>query len=105
LTYIRKVLSVIAVIIAALLVPGLIVSVREISSQRQTGLGVVVGGLFSPIFWLLAVGFFALFFLASRISNRTARILLFWTPALAITIFGFCLFFLFAYAWFHFKHG
>ena len=109
MTYIRGVLSAVAAIHAALLATGLIASVREISSQRQTGFGAVAGGLseafFSPRFWLLAAAFVALFFSASRIGNRPLRILLFWTPALAITTFGLCLFFLLAYAWIHFKHG
>jgi hypothetical protein len=50
LTYIREVLSVIAAITAALLAPGLIASVREISSQRQTGFGVVAGAVLESFF-------------------------------------------------------
>jgi len=108
-TYLRGALSAIAAIFAVLLGAGLITSLREISSERRTGLGAVAGGLteslLSPIFWLLAAAFFALFFVAGRIVNRPLRILLFWIPALVITTVGFSLIFLFAYAWLHFKRG
>jgi len=108
-TYLRAGLSAIAAIFAALLGAGLITSFREISNERQTGLGAVAGvlpdSLLSPIFWLIVAAFFALFFVAGRIVNRLLRILVFWIPALVITTAGFSLIFLFAYAWLHFKRG
>jgi hypothetical protein len=88
---IRTLISAVASLIAAFLGPILI---WEISTQRQTGLGALVGGLVtaltSPKFWLLAVVLFAAFFGASRIGNRALRILLFWTPAVAMIAVALC---------------
>jgi hypothetical protein len=72
---------------------------REISSQKQTGLGAGVGPLLwaasSPFFWILVVLFFASFFAASRLKRKPLRISLFWIPTLllsTVSIVGLALF-------------
>jgi hypothetical protein len=104
-TTLRGVLSAVAAVFVALLGPGLVV----INKSKATGLAAVAGGflesLFSPLFWILAVSFFVLFFAASRLSSRPLRILLFWTPATAISVLGLGIVSLFAYLWTQFRKG
>ena len=101
MTTLRNVLSGLAAIFVALLGPGLILALRGMNDSKATGIGVVGGALLesliSPLFWILALGFFALFFAASRLSSKPLRILLFWTPVTAISIFGLGLFSLFTF--------
>jgi len=72
-------------------------------------LAATAGGLseaiFSPLFWILAVSFFALFFTASRLRSNVLRVILFWTPTVIISTLGFGVFALFVYAWLHFRKG
>ncbi len=96
MAYVRGALSGVAAIFVALLGPGLLAALRDVS---------ILESLLSPLFWIVAVSFFTLFFAASRLSSKPLRILLFWTPALAISTLGFGLFVLFTYAWIHFKQG
>jgi hypothetical protein len=107
-TTLRGVLSAVAAIFVAL-GPGLIFALRGINNSKATGLAAVAGGflesLFSPLFWILAVSFFALFFAASRLSSKPLRILLFWTPVTAISTLGLGIFSLFTFAWIHFRRG
>ena len=109
MTTLRSVLSALAAILVALLGPGLVVALRNVSTSKATGLAATAGGLlgslFSPLFWILAVSFFALFFAASRVSSKLLRVLLFWTPVTAISILGLGIFSLFTYAWIHFRRG
>ena len=57
--------------------PGLIFTLRGINTQsnRLSGSG-VAGGFWKafslPLFWILAVSFFALFFAASRLQQQAA---------------------------------
>ena len=57
---------------------------RGINNSKATGMAAIARGLlesfFSPLFWILAISFFALFFAASRLSSKPMRILLSWTP-------------------------
>ena len=109
MTTLRGVLSAVAAIFVALLGPGLVFALRGINNSKATGLAVVAAGflesLFSPLFWILAVSFFALFFAASRLSSKPMRILLFWTPVTAISILGLGIFSLYIFAWIHFRRG
>ena len=99
----------VAAIFVALLGPGLVSALWGINSSKAIGLAAVAGvfleSLFSPLFWILAVSFFALFFAASRLSSRPLRILLFWTPVTAISIVGLGIFSLFTFVWIHFRRG
>ena len=75
----RGVLSAVAAILTALFGTALFVSFRGLSNSKAIGLAAVAGGLleslFSPLFWILAILFFALFFAASRLTSRPLRIL------------------------------
>ncbi|MFL6304009.1 MAG: hypothetical protein ACJ72H_10735 [Candidatus Sulfotelmatobacter sp.] len=105
----RGMLSALAAVFIGLLGPGLFFALRGISNSKATGLAAVVGGLlesvFSPLFWILAVLFFALFFATSRLSSKPLRVLLFWTPVTAISILGLGIFSLFTFLWLHFRRG
>jgi len=109
MTIVRGTLSALAAVLGGLLGTGLFFALRGINNSKATGLAAVAGGflesLFSPLFWILAVSLFALFFAASRLSSKPLRILLFWTPVTAISILGLGIFSLFAYAWIHFRRG
>src|SRR5260370_19200671 len=92
MNYVKGVLSGLAAIILAACVPGSWSVFRGISQEKATGLAVVAGGLaesgFSPLFWILSVLFFALFFAASRRKNKFLREFLFWLPTLTVSVFG-----------------
>ena len=107
MTSVRIVLSGLGAIFIALLGPWLVVGLRDINQQRATGLTAIAGGLliFSPLFWILAGSFFALFFTASRLSSKGLRIVLFWIPTVTISSLGLGLLSLFAYAWVHLTQG
>src|SRR5580692_709925 len=112
MAYLRVALSGVAAIFVAELAPffAILLSVRGLSSMSGQG---AVGfdpyslwaGIFSPWCWLIAVVFFALFFTASRLGNKVLRVLLFWTPTLAISTLGFGICALLTYAWMHFRKG
>jgi hypothetical protein len=106
-TTLRCVISAVAAIFVALLGPGLIAALWGINNTKATGLAAVAGGflegLSSPLFWILAVSFFALFFAAGRLSSKPLRIFLFWTPVTAISILGLGIFSLFTFAWMHIR--
>jgi hypothetical protein len=103
MTILRGTLSALAAVFVGLLGPGLFFALRGINNSKATGLAAVVAGFlesfFSPLFWILAVLFFALFFAASRLSSKPLRILLFWTPVTAISILGLGIFSLFTFLW------
>jgi hypothetical protein len=109
MTTLRGVLSGVAAVFVSLLGPGLVFALRGINNSKATGLAAVVGealeSLLSPLFWILAVSFFALFFAASRLSSKPLRIHLFWTPVTAISILGLGIFSLLTFAWIHFRRA
>jgi hypothetical protein len=102
----RGMLSALAGVFIGLLGPGLFFA---LNNSKATGLAAVVGGLlesvFFPLFWILAVLFFALFFAASRLSSKPLRVLLFWTPVTAISMLGLGIFSLFTPLWLHLRRG
>ncbi len=106
--YVKGILSGLAAIFLAESVPGRWSIFRGISEQKATGLGAVAGGLtrsaFSPLFWALAILFFSLFFLASRLGSKSLRIFLFWIPTLTISVLGTALVALFTYVFIHFRN-
>jgi hypothetical protein len=103
------VLSGVATLFVASVGSGLVISLRDLSQQKATGLGAVAGGfsasILSSLFWILAVLFFALFFAASRLSSKPLRIISFWTPVSVISAVGFGTFALLIHAWVHFRRG
>jgi hypothetical protein len=99
--YVRVVLSGVAAILVALLGPGLLIAMRSISQQGATGIAFSARGfreaMFSPVFWILAVLFFAAFYAAARLNSKALRVLLFWTPTVAACVVGLATLLLFAY--------
>ncbi len=107
--YARGALSIVAAIFAAIFVQEVVMTLRYASAEKATGLMAVAGGLIesllSPIFWLSAILFFVLFFAASGLGTKSLRILLFWVPSVALSIFGFGVVTLLAYVWIHFRRA
>lgn len=89
--YLKGILSGLGAIILAEILPGAWWLLRNASRSKPTGIaalwGSLLGSLFSPLFWALAILFFALFFWAGRSGNKPLRILVFWIPTLAATAF------------------
>jgi len=55
------------------------------------------------VFWTLAILFFALLFMASRLGNKVLRVLLFWIPTLTVLSFSIALAGLLTYLFIRFK--
>ena len=106
--YGKGILSGLAAIFLAESIPGRWSIFRGISEQKATGMGALAGGLtnsaFSPFFWALALLFFSLFFVASRLGNKILRVLLFWIPTLTVSVLGVALVALFTYVFIHFRN-
>ena len=102
MAYLRLTLSTLAAVIVALLGPTVVRAFQTVDSSRATGLAAVAGGalesFFTPLFWILAISLFALFFWASRLSSGPLRTLLFWIPVTTISALGCCIFAFFGYA-------
>src|SRR6266699_168733 len=81
--YVKGILSGLAAIILAECVPGPWSAFRGISQEKATGLAAIAGGLAESAFSAL---FFALFFAASRLSNKVLRVFLFWIPTLTVSV-------------------
>src|ERR1017187_2733868 len=108
MNYVQGHLCGLAAIILAECVPGSWSVFRGISQEKATGLAVVAGGLaesvFSPLFWILAVLFCALFFAASRLKNKLLRVFLFWIPTLTVSVFCIAIVALFTYLFIRVSH-
>ena len=106
MAYLRAAVSGVTAIFVALLVP-LFLLMAPIGFTKTIGFGAItatlVGSIASPWCWLIAAVSFALFFVASRLSSKVLRILLFWTPTLAILTVGLGIFALLTFSWMHFK--
>lgn len=90
MAYFKGVLSTLATLFLAVLIPMFWTAFRGISSQKATGLAVLAGGIvgsiFSPWFWILAVVFSVFFYFSSRFKNQALRILLFWIPTITVLV-------------------
>jgi hypothetical protein len=85
-----------------------VISIVQTSSKATGAAAVAVGALeslTSPLFWLIAISFFALFFAAGRLRNDTIRIFLFWIPVTLIGVFGVTLTALYLYLFLHIPKG
>jgi hypothetical protein len=106
--YFKGILSGFAAIFLAECVPGSWSVFRDISREKATGLAVLAGGLaesvFSPLFWIFAVLFFALFYAASRLRNNLLRVCLFWIPTLTVAVFCIAVVALYAYMFMRLRH-
>jgi hypothetical protein len=109
MAYIKGFLSGLAAIILAEFVPGIWWVLRGINGSKATGLGVVAAGLveslLSPLFWILSILLFALFFLASRLTQRSLRVILFWIPTLTASCVGVVIAALFTYLLVRFRNS
>lgn len=69
-----------------------------------TEIGVFVAAFSSPLLWMLAVLFAALFFAASRIGNTFLKTILFWIPTLVVSTLGVAISALLTYLFIRLKH-
>ena len=80
-----------------------------LSATKATGLaavvGLLVGSILSPRFWIIGVLLFGLFFAASRLGNKVLRVLLFWIPTLSVSCFTIAVVALIAYVLVRFGHS
>jgi hypothetical protein len=108
MSYFKIILSVLAAMSLALFGPGIWLTLREFGSSKTVGLGAVAGGLtealYSPLFWVVLILFFALFFGASRLGNKALRVLLFWIPTVFTSALGLLIGALFVYAITRYRH-
>ena len=92
MTYAKGCLTVLAAVILAAFVPSVISAFRSMSQDKAVGLAVIPASMLesivSPLFWLLAVTFFAMFFATGRLTSSVLRGLLFWFPTLFVSILG-----------------
>jgi hypothetical protein len=109
MAYVRLALSGLAAALLAALGPWFLFALKGMSEQRAIGVGAIAGGffvrVFSPWFWVLALSLFMLFYAASRLANRTLRIVLFWTPTVVLSTLGVAVISLFALLWIHSRSG
>jgi hypothetical protein len=92
MAYLGVALSGVAALFVAELAPFFVLALRMRAVTGTGGQGAVGFDLYSlrrgfvsPWCWLIAVVSFALFFMASRLSSKALRVLLFWVPTLAIS--------------------
>ena len=92
MTYAKSGLSVLAALMLAALVVGITTAFKDAGSDKAVGLAVIpammLESVFAPLFWLLAIGFFAVFFATGRLNNGLLRGLLFWSPAIFVSSLG-----------------
>jgi hypothetical protein len=109
MTFAKGALSVTASLSLGLIFPSIFSAFRGVAQEKATGAAAVAGALLeallSPMFWILTLACFALFFAASRLKNKALSVFLFWIPAVLFsTVGGFFLglyVFLFIVARFH----
>jgi hypothetical protein len=93
--------------LAAIFIAGSWSVFRGISQEKAIGLAAFVAelveGVFSPLFWILAVLFFALFYAASRLRNNLLRVFLFWIPTLTVSVSCIAVVALYAYMFIRFR--
>jgi hypothetical protein len=109
MSYFKGILSALAAIIIADVVPGLWSLFRGINGSKATGLAVITGSLaeslFSPLFWILVILIFAMFFATSRLGNKALRVIFFWIPTLTVTGIVLAIAALISYIALHFRNS
>ncbi len=92
MTYVRGCLAGLAALFLSGFVLMFITAFREASQNKAIGLAVfpiwLIDSVRSPLFWLLAILFFAVFFATGRLTSSVFRVLLFWLPAIGIASVG-----------------
>jgi len=104
--YVKGILSGLAAVIVAEVIPGVwwVVTTRTKATGLAAVAGAFVESLFSFQFWILAVLFFALFFAASRLGSKPLRVILFWIPSLTVTSASVAIVTMFIYLLLRFRH-
>ena len=107
MTYVKLILSTVAAVFLALMVPAVYFLFWTMRSQQVTGLAAVSGGIVeclqAPVFWILGVSLFVLFLAASRLQAQALRVIFFWTPAVSASAMSALL--VVGYAWMRSRHG
>jgi hypothetical protein len=89
MAYLKDILSGLGAIIIAEFVPGPWSLTQVFRGSKATGIAAVAGyvaeSFFSPLFWMVAILIFAIFFAASRLDNKALRVVFFWIPTLTAT--------------------
>ena len=90
--FVQALVTSVASIFLAFLLPALPEIARSVHGARQTGLTAVAGGLleaaFTPWFWLTFLISFSWFYTVSRSDKASLRVALFWVPAVGISVLG-----------------
>jgi hypothetical protein len=93
--------------LAAIFIAGSWLVFRDTGQEKATALAAfaaeLVESVLSPLFWILAVLFFALFYAASRLRNNLLRVFLFWIPTLTVSVFCIAVVALYAYMFIRFR--
>ena len=109
MNYVKGILSGLTAITIAEFVPGPWSPFRFLGNQRATGLAAVMGELlesfFSPLFWVLVIALFAIFFAASRLNNKPLRVVFFWIPTLTTSCLMLAMVSIVAYVVIHFRNS
>ena len=105
--YVTNALSAAGAIFVAEFILALWWMFRNANAEKATGMGLVawgfVGSLVSPLFWVLALLFFFLFFYASKLQSSALRVLMFWIPAVFCSSLGLLVVGMFAYLFVRFR--
>ena len=109
MAYWKGILSGLAAISIAEIVPALWWVFNGANGSKATGLSAVSGGLIesllTPRFWILSILLFTLFFFASRLSQRSLRVIFFWIPTLIASCTGLAIAAVFTYLQVHFRNS
>lgn len=109
MNYFKGILSALTAIIISELVPGPWSPYRGINGSKATGMAALAGSfvesLLSPLFWILVIVLFAIFFTASRHKNKPFRVVFFWIPTLTTSGLALAIVSLVAYAIIRFRNS
>ena len=98
--YLKGVLATVASLFLALLVPQMWWLIRVGGFEKGTGAaafaGIFLESVLTPWFWIPAIVFSLLFYLAGHSQNQGIRLVFFWIPAIVVSAGGFVLWALFA---------
>jgi hypothetical protein len=99
--YMKTLLTAIASLFLAVLLPGFASMFRLMTSQKATGFTAVSGGLLeralSPWFWVSYLLSLSMFYVTAGLENRILRVFFFWIPSIVICVAGFGFWALFLY--------
>ncbi len=103
--FFKGAMSGLAAILLALMAPLILPAIRSGNNTISIRLETIERAFVSPGFWLVAIGLFALFFVASRARNRVLQIFGFWIPTLIVVAIGLTLTAVVAYVVMHARQG